>query len=405
MKTGDKINVLIIGSGHYSTGFTVLDGKRKTDKDMGVIFPSIIELKKQGYIGEIFLATREGKKVPELRKKIVHIQKIFGTNYQISLFPAAKKVQEDAYLEALSTLPKPGAVLIATPDHTHKQMIIETIRNGFHFMVVKPAVTKTKDINNIINFLGKRRLLGLVDYHKVYDEQNLLLRDEYLRGNYGQIQHIFTKMTQRKDMISIFKNWAGSYGNNVNHYLGSHYIHLVSFITRSKPLNVRATSQYGVVINEYGINTPDLIETQIEWLLKNGNKFSSYHVAGWSDPPDTASMTYQELHMITTKGHVEIDQRLRGYQTTLREKGQEIINPYFFSLHKGINGNLNLESRYGFRSIKVFIESVIEVENGKSTKSFEAYLPTIIESLTVTSILEAADKSLANRSSVVKIKN
>jgi len=70
MKVRDKINILIIGSGHYSTGFTVLGGKRRTDKDMGVFFPSILELKKQGYIGEIFLATRDGRKVSELRKKI-----------------------------------------------------------------------------------------------------------------------------------------------------------------------------------------------------------------------------------------------------------------------------------------------------------------------------------------------
>ena len=46
----DKIKVLIIGNGHYSTGSTVLEGKKETNTDFGVILPGILELKKQGYV-------------------------------------------------------------------------------------------------------------------------------------------------------------------------------------------------------------------------------------------------------------------------------------------------------------------------------------------------------------------
>jgi len=40
-------------------------------------------------------------------------------------------------------------------------------------------------------------------------------------------------------------------------------------------------------------------------------------------------MTYQEMHIIGTKGHVESDQRFRGFETTLVDEGYRIINPYF----------------------------------------------------------------------------
>jgi len=43
---------------------------------------------------------------------------------------------------------------------------------------------------------------------------------------------------------------------------------MVGFITEAVPLSVRATAQYGIAKKEYGIDTPDLIETQIEWLTK-----------------------------------------------------------------------------------------------------------------------------------------
>lgn len=399
-----KLNVLIIGAGHYSTGSTVLEEQRATDKDMGVFLPSIVELKKQGLIDRILIVSRDGTKLPKLRKKVAYIQRVFQTNYEIDFFPKNNKIQDYAYLEALHLLPKPGAVLIATPDYLHKPMILDALKNNLHFMVAKPAVIKLKDLKAIINLLEKHKVLGLVDYHKVYDEANLLLKDEYLKGKYGEIQHIFTKMTQRRDMITIFKNWVGRYENNVNHYLGSHYIHLVSFITGAKPLTVRATAQYGIAKEDYGVNTPDLIETQIEWQTTNGHRFVSYHIAGWSDPIETASMTYQELHIIATKGHIESDQRYRGYHATLAGIGQEIINPYFFRIHQGINGNIDLETMYGFKSIKTFIKSAINIENGKSVKNFEEYLPSIRESLIVTSILEAADESLRQKSAIINVK-
>ena len=384
-----KINLLIIGNGHYSTGSTVIEGKITTDKDLGVLLPSSLELRKQGTVDTIFLAGKTKSKFPLLRKKLIYLRKTFGWNTNVTLF--------DNYLEALEKLPRPGSVMIATPDYLHQAMIMSSLKEELHTMVV------SKDLEKIITLQKKQQVLGLVDYHKAYDEANLILRDEYQGGKYGEIQHIFSKITQRRDMFRIFQRWIGRKGHNVNHYLGSHYIHLIGFITGAKPLSVRATAQYGVARKEFKINTPDLIETQIQWRTKNGKQFVSYHLAGWADPPETASMTYQQIHFVSTEGHIESDQRFRGFETNLLYEGQRIINPYFFHLNKGIRGNLDLESKYGYKSIKTFIQSSIEVENGASIQSFEKYLPTFKESRKVTAILEAADTSLANQSRIINL--
>src|SRR3990167_154150 len=100
----DKINVLIIGSGHYSAGSTVLEGKVPTDKDTGILLPSVLELKKQGYINDIYLATRDGKKIPRLRKKIKFICNKFGWDADLTLFPKNKVVDEKGYKKALTKL-------------------------------------------------------------------------------------------------------------------------------------------------------------------------------------------------------------------------------------------------------------------------------------------------------------
>jgi len=399
-KIKNKINVLIIGNGHYATGTTVLEGKKETDKDWGVILPSMLELRRQGFVDKIYLAGRNGYEFPKLRKKLKLMNEKFGWNTDITLFPKDNEISDVAFIDALKLLPKPSAVIIATPDPLHKKMILESIKFKSHFMVVKPAVTKITDLEEIIQQQQKADVLGLVDYHKVYDEANLILKEDYEQDKYGDIQHIFTKQTQRRDQLRIFHKWIGG-ENNVNHYLNSHYIHLVGFITKATPLNVRATCQFGIAKKEYNIDTPDLIETQIVWRAKNGTKFTSYHIAGWADPSETSAMSYQEVHIIGTKGHIESDQRFRGLETVLSQKGQNIINPYFFYLNKIWDGSPDLESKYGFKSIKTFIKSVLAVENGIDVDYFEGMLPTVKESRNVTVILETADKSIQDNSSVI----
>ena len=398
-----KLNVLIVGNGHYATGSTVLEGKVATDKDYGVLLPAILELRKQNIVGEVYLAAKDGRKFPALRKKLNSMHKEFGWDTDIETYPMDGAIEEKAYQRAMEDLPRSGGALIAVPDKLHKEVIMDAIRNGHHFFVVKPAVVKTKDLLEVMHSQEKAGVLGMVDYHKCFDEVNLILREEYRKGAYGRLQHVFTKMTQRRDMLEIFGNWLKNSDTNINHYLGSHYIHLTGFITEATPVSVRATAQFGVAREEFGIDTPDLIETQIEWKSRDNSRFISYHVAGWADPSETASMTYQEIHLIGTKAHVESDQRYRGYQTALVGKGQQIVNPYFFNLHRGINGDLDLESKYGFRSVKTFVKAALEVNNGVKIAKFENRLPTIRESRNVTAILEAADLSLKEGSKIVSI--
>ncbi|MDP2676861.1 MAG: Gfo/Idh/MocA family oxidoreductase [bacterium] len=394
-----KINVLIIGAGHYAAGTT--GRKRATDKDFGVLLPAVFELRRQGMVDKIFLAARDGDKISHLQSKLTVLAQEYGWDIHAQFFPGKGQVDEKAYRKALAVLPKPGAVLIATPDVLHKEMMLAAIEYGHHFMVVKPAVTKVKDVKEIIIKLKKKKLVGMVDYHKVYDDANLIIKDQYQKGVYGDIQHVYTQITQRRDMLEIFK-WL-SKENNVNHYLNSHYIHLVHFITKAKPVRVRAMAQFGVARDQYRVHTADLIQTQVEWKSSGGKSFVSYHLAGWSDPSETPAMTYQEIHIIGTKGRTDSDQRNRGFENIFVDTGNAIVNPYFFYLHKGVDGKIDLAGKYGFKSIKTFFETVQKVIDGQNPSEFDTMMPTVRGSLIVTKILEAADKSLKNDSKIIRM--
>jgi hypothetical protein len=66
---------------------------------------------------------------------------------------------------------------------------------------------------------------------------------------------------------------------------------------------------------------------------------------------------------------------------------------------KNLLGEWNLQTKYGYQSIENFINLL----NHKQKHFNDFHLPTFDESENVTAILEAADKSLNNNSSIVTI--
>lgn len=403
-----KINVLIIGAGHYSTGTTSLTGHKSTDKDLGVLLPSVLELKQEGLVGKVGLVATDGARISKVRRDWISRGGQFFSSVDFECYPAEGVVNTEAYVDALKNMPRPCAALIAVPDHLHKTIMMACIAEGVHFLVVKPAVTNLRDLHEVLDAIGRKQVFGMVDYHKVFDEANILLRAEYQQGCYGKFQHATSLMTQRRDMLDIYsRQLASNVSTNINHYLGSHYIHMVGFITGAKVLDVRATAQFGVaekMLKKNGV--ADLIETQIRWQDKGGGVFTSYHISGWSDPSETESMTYQELHLICEKGHVDSDQRYRGFRKVISGEGYSALNPYFFNLTKDPLGRLGLNTKYGFISIRTFLESCIGFIQGIITlPELDERLPTLRESASVTAALEAADLSLANDSRVVVVQH
>lgn len=395
----DPLNLVIVGSGHYATGQTLLSGKAETDKDFGVLLPSALHLRACGWVSRIALCGRNGDKFGAINDKIKSWQSEPGIDISIDTYPVCGVVDGKAYLQALDNMPKPCAALIAVPDDMHAEVMLACAQRDIPFLVVKPAVTRLDDFYQVRAAMHDG-LLGMVDYHKVYDEANLLLLADVEHGDYGKIHHVSSLMTQRRDMIKIYRRWLEiNPCFNINHYLGSHYIHLTGFLTGATPIDVRATQQFGFIRHHYGLDVADTIQTQIRWKASDGYVFASHHIAGWADPSQTESMTYQQIHLLTENGHVFSDQRFRGTRKVLVCNGMQAPNPYFFNFSRNLLGGWNLEAKYGYQSILTFVQLVL----AGSDAARGLHLPTLDDSEYVTAILEAADMSLNRNSCVIGI--
>ena len=91
-------NVLMLGTGEYTTGFTS-QGAAKSDKSTGVVALVMLDLVNRGKVGRLGMCGTDGRKLPEIR---AHMQRALGDVYagidpsQIRTWPADGKVDREA---------------------------------------------------------------------------------------------------------------------------------------------------------------------------------------------------------------------------------------------------------------------------------------------------------------------
>ena len=105
-------NVLMLGTGEYTTGFTG-QGASDSDKSTGVVALVMLDLQRRGKVGKkLGMCGTDGRKLPAIR---AHMQRALGDMYaginpsSIETWPADGVVDRDAYKEAIACF-QPGDV-------------------------------------------------------------------------------------------------------------------------------------------------------------------------------------------------------------------------------------------------------------------------------------------------------
>jgi len=377
-----RINVLVVGAGMYVCG--------RGTETFGTIIPALNESNKSGALGKIFIAGRSISGIRAAKKKIASLNKAMGTAPDLSFYADVKNGLK-GYIRAIQEMPRPACAIIAVPDNIHKDVAEAALLNGMHVLVVKPFVETVKDAKDLEKTRKEQGLYGAVEFHKRYDDANLKLRDAISQGAIGDPLYFLAEFSQRKSMPEkVFRRWAAS--TNIFQYLGIHYVDMVHFVTKAKPVRAMATGQ-SYWLRSKGIDTYDAVEAVTEWKLENGKRFVSHILTNWIDPEKTSAMSDQKIKVIGTKGRFESDQKARGVTMITDKNGIEEINPYFCSQY-GPYGNVRFRG-YGIDSIKTFLNDSIAIEYGSKTiEELERERPTFNNSLIPTMVLEAVNTSL-----------
>jgi len=386
------MDILVIGTGMYSTG-------RGTDS-YGTILPSIIESIRAGNsIENVFFFGKNPKNTKEAEKKCAEISAVTNICVNFTVYPREKN---NINLEDfMANLKNPTCAIIAVPDHLHYDMAKLCLETNLHTLVVKPLTPHYKDSKELADIAKKNNLFGMVEFHKRWDKANIMMKNYIENGSLGDILYCVVEYSQRKSIpTQNFIEWADK--SNILQYLGIHYIDLLYFLTNARPIRVMSIGQKNWLIKN-NINTWDSIQCTIEWVSNNDYKFTQTILTNWIDPENTSAMSDQKIKIIGTRGRFESDQKNRGQYFVSDDQKITQPNPYF--CHEYHDDRSKFWSGYGIDSVTSFLKDVDKLFNNSiNLDELEKTRPTFKQSLIITAIIDAANKSIQNDSSWIDIK-
>lgn len=369
------MKALVIGAGMYVTG-------RGADTD-GTILPALYQLSCDGLIDEIVVVASNpdnGAVVETVGDKLSNLLGAAPT-LRYENVDRSNIESEIAKLNATSHF---DCAIVSTPDPTHYSIVSSLMSLKLPTLVVKPFVTALADGVALMQQQEETGVIGQVEFHKRYDESNLLAR-RYLNANaIGKISYFNVDYSQRITIpTETFRAWAAD--SNIFQYLAVHYVDLIYFLTGCRPVRLTATATRHR-LTAMGIDTPDSIHVMIEWASETGDQsFIANINCNWIDPATTSAMSDQKFMIVGTGGRLTCDQKHRGIEL-VTEDGIRHPNPYF-SDYLESRGQMRFQG-YGFKSIEYFIRDVDKGEEQTAGR------PTFREALVAQAVLETVNRAI-----------
>lgn len=382
-----KLPVLVIGAGMYVTG--------RGTNSFGTILPTLMTAQSEGLIGDIRVAATTSSSIDDLKKRVEHLNHVMGLRVDIKGYPSGVSKDERAYQKALEDLPSPACAIISVPDNLHTEISADVIKSGVHPLVVKPLAPTLKEAQYLIELTEIHKVYGAVEFHKRFDESNLVLRQALKEGKLGSVRYVTVEYSQRRLIRDIFGSWLNK--TNIFQYLGIHYVDLVWFLTKAVPIRVLATSQKSDSGNSQNLIL-DAIQAIVEWKdTINGNIFTTTIITNWIDPDKTSAMSDQKITVVGTDGRYQLDQKNRGAQLVTQNGGVEDVNPYFTQIYHDAVGRIGVHG-YGPASITQFLTDVTDLVNGEVTReNLIDSRPSFQDCLISTAVIEAVNTSLSRQ--------
>lgn len=390
------VNVLMVGTGEYTTGF-VGGGASGSDKKVGVVGLTLFDLRRRGKVGNLSMVGTNGTKFPAIRQHLdTNISKVYNNlDTSFDSFPANDAKDPDAYKAAIDALSPGDAITIFTPDTTHYPIALYAIERGIHVLITKPAVKTLEHHQELIEAAKKKNVFVFIEHHKRFDPAYADAR--FKAKKLGDFNYFYSYMSQPKSQLETFKAWAGV-DSDISYYLNSHHIDINdSMVTQLgyEPIKVSASGAKGIATS-LGCDpiTEDTITVLVTWKKKDDpSKIATgVYTASWTAPQKAGVHSNQYFHYMASGGEVRINQAKRGYDVADDEAGQlQWFNPFYMKYAPDEEGNFNGQTGYGYISFEKFVDAVNGLNAGKVTlDELDARgLPTLANTIATTAILHA----------------
>lgn len=396
------LNVLMVGTGEYTTGF-VGGGASGSDKKVGVVGLTMFDLRRRGKVGKLSMVGVSGKKYPAIREHLNKNITQFYNNLDTSFesYPSDDKTDPESYKTAIDALSPGDAITIFTPDTTHYPIALYAIERKIHVLITKPAVKTLEHHQSLLAAAKKHGVYVYIEHHKRYDPAYADAR--FKAQSLGDFNYFYSYMSQPKSQLETFKAWAGV-DSDISYYLNSHHIDICESMVQQRgytPVKVSASASKGVAVG-LGCDpaTEDTISLLVHWVLKSDpeKRATAVYTASWTAPQKAGVHSNQYFHYMGGKGEIRIDQAKRGYDVADDNVGQLMwYNPFYMRYAPDEEGNFAGQGGYGYVSFEKFVDGCVKVNKegpGALEELDKRGLPTLRNTVATTAILEAGRRAL-----------
>lgn len=372
------MRILVVGAGMYVTG--------RGTGGPGTVLASLVQASKVLPIENALVVATRQDNAAQVRKATEALNALLGARLQVEYAVVGPT-------PAMMDGAPPDAAILCVPDHLHHAVAMPLLAQGVHCLVVKPLAPTVVQAREMAAHAQRHNVYGAVEFHKRWDESNLVARRAVAQGHLGVVRSALVAYSQQRSVpATAFKAWA--HQTNVFQYLGVHYVDLVHFLTGASPLRAMAVGTRGV-LDAAGVATWDSVHATVEWRHAGAGAETlvTQFAVGWVDPESTTAMSDQRLTLVGTAGRLDLDQKHRGVEL-VTANGAQSINPYFSAVLEDDDGAPAFAG-YGYKSILRFLKDVLDLKAGRASPALlEGRRPTFAAGLISTAVSEAVTQSL-----------
>lgn len=289
-------------------------------------------------------------------------------------------IKTTADFQALLDDPAVDAVAIATPVSTHFKLAMEALTAGKHVLVEKPLAATSVEALQLIEAAARRRLVLMVDHTFVYTGAVRTIRDMVSSGALGDIFYYDSVRVN----LGLFQHDV-----NVIWDLAVHDLAILDFVLASKPSAVSATG----ISHIHG--QPENVAYIT--LFFPSNQIAHLHV-NWLAPVKVRRTLIGGSEKMIVYDDLEPSEKVKVYDkgVTLSASGEQVYE-LLVSYRSGDMWAPKLDNSEGLRREALHFIDCIEHDTQPETDG--------LAGLRVVRLLEAADRSLAERGKLIEVED
>jgi predicted dehydrogenase len=193
-------------------------------------------------------------------------------------------------------------VIVALPDHLHKEAVLRTVAKKCHVMIEKPLATSYAEATVMVDAIKKAGVKSLVGFENRWNPVFIAAKEAIDANELKEIQLMHARLNDTIFVPTKMLGWAA--GSTVAWFLFPHVIDLSLWMSKKRVKTVHAFGQKKVLA-KMGIDTYDSITAMVEYEDGVVGTFSS----SWIYPESLPLVYDLRFEILGSAGAISVDCR------------------------------------------------------------------------------------------------